>query len=219
MEEYKSRDYPLALGGYPLGFFGTPAHLMGYTNLFFLYHDQPDLVLDIVEHLTTLWIAIWEEVLAQIDVDVVHIWEDVSSGKGSMISPRTFRQFLMPSYQRVTEFLKGRGVSNIHVDTDGDCTQLIPLFLEAGVTGLYPMEVSAGMDVVAVREGVSGSADHGRHPENGDRSWTRCDRCLPGTGQLPAGLRRIHPLRGSLDSARRAVGALPVLPRAFEPDH
>jgi len=151
LEEYKNRDYPLALGGYPLGFFGTPAHLMGYTNLFFLYHDQPDLVQDIVEHLTTLWIAIWEEVLAQIDVDVVHIWEDVSSGKGSMISPGTFRRFMMPSYQRVTAFLKSRGVPNIHVDTDGNCQQLIPFFLDAGVTGLYPMEVSAGMDVVAAR--------------------------------------------------------------------
>jgi hypothetical protein len=151
LREYKTRDYPLALGGYPLGFFGTPAHLMGYTNLFFMYHDQPDLVADIVEHLTTLWIAVWEEVLAETDIDVVHIWEDVSSGKGSMISPRTFRQFLMPCYQRVTGFLKSRGVRNVHVDTDGDCRQLIPLFLEAGVTGLYPMEVSAGMDVVAAR--------------------------------------------------------------------
>jgi len=38
------------------------------------------------------------------------------------------------------------------VDTDGDCNELIPLFLEAGITGLYPMEVSAGMDVVAARK-------------------------------------------------------------------
>ena len=82
LQEYRERDYPLALGGYPFGFFGTPAHLMGYTNLFFLYYDQPDLVEDIVRHFTSLWLAIWEEVLAQVDVDVVHIWEDVSSGKG-----------------------------------------------------------------------------------------------------------------------------------------
>ena len=49
-------------------------------------------------------------------------------------------------------FLKAHGVRNIHVDTDGNCQQLIPLFMDAGVTGLYPMEVSAGMDVLAARK-------------------------------------------------------------------
>jgi len=105
-----------------------------------------------VQHFTDLWIAIWEEVLSEIDVDCAHIWEDVSSGKGSMISPRTFREFMIPYYKKATDFLKGRGVDVILTDTDGDCSQLIPLFLEAGVTGLYPMEVSAGMDVVATRK-------------------------------------------------------------------
>jgi uroporphyrinogen decarboxylase len=37
------------------------------------------------------------------------------------------------------------------LDTDGDCTKLIPGFLEGGVTGLYPFEVQAGMDVRRVR--------------------------------------------------------------------
>jgi uroporphyrinogen decarboxylase len=151
-EEYAGRDYPLALGGYPVGFFGTLVHLMGYLNLFYAYYDHPDLVNDILAHLTNLWIAIWEEVLAQVEVDCVHIWEDISANKGSMVSPATFREFMSPCYRRVTDFLKGRGVSVILVDTDGNCEQLIPLFLEAGVTGLYPMEVSAGMDVVKARK-------------------------------------------------------------------
>jgi uroporphyrinogen decarboxylase len=28
VKEYNNRDYPLAVGGYPHGFFGTPAHLI-----------------------------------------------------------------------------------------------------------------------------------------------------------------------------------------------
>jgi len=38
------------------------------------------------------------------------------------------------------------------VDTDGDCFDLIPLFLEGGATGMYPMEASCGMDIVKVRK-------------------------------------------------------------------
>ena len=44
------------------------------------------------------------------------------------------------------------GVRVIFVDTDGDCTSLIPLFLEGGVTGIYPFEPQAGMDIVKVRK-------------------------------------------------------------------
>jgi uroporphyrinogen decarboxylase len=150
--EYRQRDYPLAIGGYPLGFFGTLVHLLGYMNLFYSYYDAPDLLKDILQHLADLWMAIWEEVLAQVEVDVAHIWEDISAAKGSMVSPATFKEFMTPYYRQVTDFLRGKGVDIILVDTDGQCEELIPLFLEAGVTGLYPMEVSTGMDVVAARK-------------------------------------------------------------------
>jgi hypothetical protein len=69
-----------------------------------------------------------------------------------MISPATFKEFVSPYYKKLTGFLKSKGVNIIFVDTDGQCDELIPLFIEAGVTGLYPMEVSCGMDVVKARK-------------------------------------------------------------------
>jgi uroporphyrinogen decarboxylase len=121
-------------------------------NLFYFYYDQPEMLKDMLQHLTDLWIAIWEEVLGQVDVDMAHIFEDMSSSKGSMVSPDIFQEFLTPYYRQICDFLKGKGVNVILVDTDGNCEELIPLFLETGVTGLYPMEVSAGMDAVAARK-------------------------------------------------------------------
>jgi hypothetical protein len=150
--EYKNRDYPLTVGGYPNGLFGSLTHLMGYLNLFLYYHDDPNLIKDILERLTDVWIAVWEEVTVDVDIDLVNLWEDISAGKGSMISPRVFKEFLSPYYKKLVRFLNSKGVDIIMVDTDGDCNELIPLFLEAGITGLYPMEVSAGMDVVAARK-------------------------------------------------------------------
>jgi uroporphyrinogen decarboxylase len=69
-----------------------------------------------------------------------------------MISPAMFRMFMLTAYKKMTTFLKDRGVGVIIVDTDGDCWELIPLFLEGGVTGLYPFEVAAGMNVAEVRQ-------------------------------------------------------------------
>jgi uroporphyrinogen decarboxylase len=152
VEAYKNRDYPLAVGGFPLGFFGTLVHFLGYENLFYGYYDHPDLIKDILQHLTNLWIAIWEEVFSDVDVDCVHIWEDISASKDSMVAPATVKEFMVPYYKQITDFVKGKGVNIILVDTDGNCDRLIPMFLEGGVTGLYPMEVSAGMDVVKARK-------------------------------------------------------------------
>jgi uroporphyrinogen decarboxylase len=152
ISRYNGRTFPLALGGYPHGLFGTPSHIMGYENLFCGYYDNPRLIHDIASTFTELWIAVWSEVLAKVEVDMVHIFEDVSMGTGSMISPAVFREFMLPYYRRLCDFLKSEGVEIILVDTDGDCSDLIPLFLEGGVTGLYPMEVLGGLDIRKVRK-------------------------------------------------------------------
>lgn len=152
VKEYKNRDYPLGIGGYPLGFFGTLAHLMGYDKLFLMYYDDPELVHDIINTFTNLWIAVFEELFAEVEIDHMQIWEDVSYGSGSMISDSVIREFMLPYYKKMTGFLKGHGVDLIFVDTDGDCMKIIPLFIEAGVTGMYPFEVNCGMDIVKVRK-------------------------------------------------------------------
>ena len=151
VKEYRNRTYPLALGGYPHGFFGTPAHLMGYANLFYNYYDDPGLIHDIVSTFTDLWIAVYDEVLKDVDVDHVQIWEDISFGKGPMVSPAMIKEFMVPYYKRFTDFVRGRGIEVILVDTDGYCFDIIPLFIEGGVTGMYPIEVSCGMDLMKVR--------------------------------------------------------------------
>lgn len=152
LKKYKNRDYPLVLGGYPAGFFGTLAHLMGYAQLFYNYTDESKLIHDIQKTFTDLWIAIHEEVLAQTDVDLFIVWEDISAGSGSMVSPAMIREYMLPYYKRLTGFLRARGVRTVFVDTDGNCFDIIPLFVEGGVTGMYPIEVSCGMDLVKTRK-------------------------------------------------------------------
>ena len=152
VREYQERDYPLAVGGYPHGFFGTLSHLIGYENLFLWYCDEPKLVHDILNTLTEVWIAVYSEVLARTSFDHWHIWEDVSYGRGPMISLAMVREYMLPYIKRLGDFLKARGVRHILLDTDGDCNSVIPLFMEAGVTGMYPFEVHCGMDIVKVRQ-------------------------------------------------------------------
>lgn len=149
---YKNRSYPLGIGGYPMGFFGSLAQILGYDKLFLMYYDDPELIHDMMNTLTNLWIAVFEEVLADVEIDHAQIWEDISFGLGSMISLPIMREFMLPYYQRLTGFLKTHGVNTICVDTDGKCYDIIPFFIEAGATAMLPFEVHCGMDVRKVRQ-------------------------------------------------------------------
>lgn len=148
---YKNRDWPLVIGGPFLGAFSSLRTLFGFENMMYKFFDDPQLVRDVLSHLTELWLGLFEEVLAETDVDYAYFWEDMSYKSGSMVSPRIFREFLMPVYQRINGFFRGHGIDITLLDTDGNVWGLIPLFLEGGVTGLYPFEVRAGMDVAEVR--------------------------------------------------------------------
>ncbi len=166
VQEYKNRDYPLGLGGYPFGFFGSLVDLIGYENLFYMYYDDPALIHDIMNTFTEVWIAVFAEVLAEVEIDHLQIWEDISFGSGSMLPPRLIREFMLPYYKRVTGFLKSRGVKLIFVDTDGDCMDIIPLFIEGGATGMFPFEVNCGMDIVKVRQQFPNLAMMGGIPKS-----------------------------------------------------
>jgi uroporphyrinogen-III decarboxylase len=152
IRQYAKRDFPLTLGGYPCGFYGTLRYLMGEERLLLNFYDDPQLVRDFMNYLADFWIELWGQALSEIKVDCVNFWEDMAYRSGPLISPQMFREFMLPPYQRVTSFLRGMGVKVFLVDTDGKLEKLIPLFLEAGVTGIFPFEIQAGNNLALIRQ-------------------------------------------------------------------
>ncbi len=134
------------------GFFGYPRELLGVEHLLTMYHDDPGLMHTIIDDHLQLLMSLYEQVIRDLRPDFAFIWEDMCYKNGPLISPRTFREFMLPAYQKLTHFLKQLGVKNIIVDSDGNIEKLIPLWLEGGVTGLLPFEVKSGMDVIRIRK-------------------------------------------------------------------
>ncbi len=151
IKEYQERDFPLTLGGYPIGFYGTLRFLMGEERLLFNFYDDPQLIRDFMDTLAELWIGLWGEALSEIKVDCVNFWEDMAYRSGPLISPRMFREFMLPPYRKVISFLREMGVKIALVDSDGNVEKLVPLFLESGITAIFPFEVQAGNDVLSFR--------------------------------------------------------------------
>jgi uroporphyrinogen decarboxylase len=152
LQTAKKRTFPLGLLGDPVGFFGSLRFLLGEVNLFLFYYDNPKLIRAISSYLCDFWIQICEELLGIVDVDCVFFWEDMSGTHASLIGPKTFREFMTPYYKRIINFLKNKGLKNFIVDTDGNVAELIPLFLEVGITGMYPFEIQAKNDILEIRK-------------------------------------------------------------------
>ena len=64
----------------------------------------------------------------------------------------TFKEFIFPHLKRLVEFFKSNGTRYIILDTDGNCEALIPLFMDAGVDCIWPLERASDMDPVRLRE-------------------------------------------------------------------
>jgi len=131
--------------------FGFVRELMGPERALTAVYDDPALVHDMMEISAELLLQLMPRVLDEAPLASIYFWEDMCYRSGPLISPAMFRDFMLPRYRRVTDLARSRGIDNIFVDSDGDVSQLIPLWLEAGINGVYPMEVAAGMDVVALR--------------------------------------------------------------------
>jgi len=144
------RDEPVLM--YPGSFFGFLREWMGIESLLYLFYDDPVLVEDMMEHMCYMETECVKRVLKDVRVDLVYFWEDMAFKTGPLISPEMFRKYMLPRYKRVTEILRSNGVEVIVVDSDGNIDELIPLWLEGGVNGFWPLECAAGMDAVALRK-------------------------------------------------------------------
>lgn len=92
------------------------------------------------------------QVVREVRVDVIHLWEDMCGRQGPLISPAHWREFMAPCYQRIRAFAGVHDIPVISVDTDGQPDLIVPPMLATGVNFLFPMEVSAGADVNIYRK-------------------------------------------------------------------
>ncbi len=124
---------------------------MGTEQFMMAYFDTPDFVHQVNELLCSLCEFALNTALPHFVPDRIGYHEDMAYKNGSMISPDMFREFMTPYYKRITSITGKYGIDEHMMDSDGDIRELIPLWLECGINHFAPLEVAAGMDVVALR--------------------------------------------------------------------
>jgi len=133
-------------------YFGIPRNWIGFEQLAILCYDDRDLVEEIVDTLTELYLSQLSQALKECTVDYAAGWEDICFRNGPMISPQMFREIVGPRLKKVCDLLRTHGCDVIWTDCDGDVNLLIPVWLEAGLNCMFPLEVQGGSDPVPMRE-------------------------------------------------------------------
>jgi uroporphyrinogen decarboxylase len=145
----RRRIYPLGLMFD--GFFGRLRKWMGLENLLYTLHDDPAFWGEMCEFHTDFILRTIRRAIEEAPIDYVNIWEDMAYKNGPLMSPRHVRRYLLPGYRRIVDSLRGHGIDTIFVDSDGNIDLLIPIWLEAGINGVWPLEIAAGMNPVDLR--------------------------------------------------------------------
>jgi Uroporphyrinogen decarboxylase (URO-D) len=147
-----NREVPIALPGGSL--FGVLRDWMGLKNVSYLMYDNPVLFEEMIATLTHCTIEVLKKTLSSnAKFEACAFWEDMAYKNGPLISPKSFRKFLLPYYKKITDLVYKHGVDIVFVDCDGDIDLLVPLWLEAGINCLFPVEIGTWhADPVAIRK-------------------------------------------------------------------
>jgi uroporphyrinogen decarboxylase len=125
---------------------------VGFEGLCMMCCDNPSLVHEMMQHVADFTVAALDRALTDVDVDYVFFNEDMAYKTASMISPAMVKEFMWPRYRQIVRFLREKGVSVLVMDCDGHIGELIPVWLEVGITAVSPIEIAAHNDPVAYRK-------------------------------------------------------------------
>ncbi len=130
--------------------FNYPYYLMGMENLFVTMFENPDAVHKIVEISVEHNIALAKKAVS-LGADYILLGDDYGGGNQLLVSPPMFREFFLPGFQAVVSAVKDMGVFCFK-HCCGDINEILDDMVATGIDVLHPLDPSANMDIMAVKE-------------------------------------------------------------------
>jgi len=196
---FKGRKVITALGR---DAFFNPAFLRGMANFLTDMIENPTLVHELIEVTLSHDIRAMQRVI-QAGVDVIIFGDDYADKNSPLMSPRHFKEFILPGLKRCVDAAHAAGAYVIK-HTDGNIMPIIDMIIDTGIDGLNPIEPAAGMDIGHLKQryghrvALIGNIDCGyllsQAPEDEVRRVTRetIRAAAPGGGYCLSSSNSIH---------------------------
>lgn len=132
--------------------FDSALNYVAMERLLIAVATEPEWVRDMYETDADMVIEMYEIMKAGgFEFDGAFLYCDLGYRNGLFFSPRHYDEQLRPTFRRLLDHFNGDGVSII-LHNCGDVRDLIPRFIEDGLTCLQPLEVKAGMDLILLKQ-------------------------------------------------------------------
>jgi len=121
---------------------GNLRNVMTVMGMSYLLADDYELVREMIALLAdTVYESVRRVLESGLRFDYGHFWEDICFKNGPLIPPDMFADLCGPHYRRMTDLLRQHGIDLVSLDCDGKIDELLPIWLENGVTVMFPIEV------------------------------------------------------------------------------
>ena len=172
---------------------------MGLEAFSYYLADCPDIIVEQLERNTVRAIAWIEHLPESSGIEAGMLGDDMAFKSGPLLRPAWMRKHYFPRLARVIAAHHARGIK-VLFHSDGNLNPILGDLVDAGIDGLNPIEVLAGMDVADI---------HRRYPHLFLCGGIDVSQLLPlGTPQHGArGSPPRHRGRGGADHDRQQHGA------------
>lgn len=178
-------------------------YLRGLDNLLVDYIENPDLAKRLARIVTDYKKRIAERAIDE-GADVILTGDDYAYRTAPIMSPRLFKEFVLPYLQEMVDLAKRRNVPFIK-HTDGNLMPILDMIIDTGIDALDPIEPIAGMDIGWLKEkygdriSLIGNIDctelltHGTQDDVAEAVKETISKAGIGGGYILASSNSIHP--------------------------
>jgi len=132
--------------------FEATRNLMGSENFFMQIALDKSWIRELFEEHVDMIIGMYEIFLSKgFKFDGFWVWGDICFNKGMIISPSDYKNLLMPVHKRLFNYFRDRKMHIVY-HTDGYLKEVLPLLVEAGITGIQPLEVKANNSIFEIKK-------------------------------------------------------------------
>ena len=134
--------YGSHIGSFTMGYLS-----MGFQDFFLALIERPEFVHKLLEARTQWCVAMFQKA-ASLGIDLLVLGDDAGHKGGPMISPRMWRELILPYHRRIVDQVDVPVVWH----SDGGILPLLPMAIEAGFVGVHSLEPGAGIDLGKVKQ-------------------------------------------------------------------
>jgi uroporphyrinogen decarboxylase len=131
------------------GIFTRTWMLMGFENFCMALTERPDFIRKMFDTIGAIQRAVLHHVVTMKNVGAFWYGDDLAYTEGLMVSPETYRKYLLPWLEELFGIARKAGLPVV-MHTDGDVRLLIDDLMGIGLNALHPIEPKA-MDICQLK--------------------------------------------------------------------